>query len=421
MRLPVPIMLNAFVSLSRRSLGLVLLIVISGLISSPRSLAARTAWQADVIALSPNGRFVAASFMSTAEVNPYRIKDGGIWLYDLENMFSPALHLMESRFSHIDMVFSPDNNYLAIVDVVGLYVHRTADGSRIFDLLRPSSPRTVQNTIEFSPDSAYLRAFNIWHRSDDPDRYYDLIMPIWDFKNSRLAITAVTNPIDSFTKLWLNPAWNQLVAYEHVYEFDIAVGTGGSIGMLEEPGYSGFGDGQGELFHPDKPLFATTTYDCILQIYDTRSWTVVKRWAHPDSECEYGISEIDFSRAIPWLAFTDHPKYWQWCESQEQARLVVWDYEKDVLVFESATYASHARFTPDDRFIIASGCRAGNGDAQISVWDTENGFDFVAYPGISPQLHPDSETMITIGYDGNIWIWNLAKRAPVAILPALPA
>ena len=348
--------------MSRRSLARALLLLVIGLISSPQSLSAQAAWHADVIALSPNGRFVAANVMPTAEVNPYRIKDGGIWLFDLENMLSPALHLMESRFSHIDMVFSPDNNYLAIVDVVGLYVHRTADGSRVFDLRRPSSPRTVRHTIEFSPDSAYLRAFNIWRRSEDPDRYYDLVIPIWDFKKRRLAITAVTNPIDSFTKLWLNPAWNQLVAFEHVYEFDIAVGTGGSLGMLEEPGYSGFGDGQGELFHPDKPLFVTTTHDCIVQIYDTRSWTVSKSWAHPDSECEYGISEIDFSRAKPWLAFTDHPAYWQWCESQEQARLVVWDYEEDALVFEAATYASHSRFTPDDRFIVASGCREGNGE-----------------------------------------------------------
>ena len=39
----------------------------------------------------------------------------------------------------------------------------------------------------------------------NPDRYYDLIMPIWDFKNSRLVSPRLTKPIDSFTKLWLKP------------------------------------------------------------------------------------------------------------------------------------------------------------------------------------------------------------------------
>ena len=91
------------------------------------------------------------------------------------------------------------------------------------------------------------------------------------------------------------------------------------------------------------------------------------------------------------------------------------------MVYEMATYASRSRFTRDDRFIVASHCDAGDEKAQISVWDTDNDFQLRDYPGSSPQLHPNSELLVTIGIDGNIWVWNLVEGTPAAILPAIPS
>jgi len=91
----------------------------------------------------------------------------------------------------------------------------------------------------------------------------------------------------------------------------------------------------------------------------------------------------------------------------------------DIVVYETATYASRSRFTQDDRFIVASHCDAGDEKALISVWDTEDKFSLRQYPGSSPQLHPDSELMVTIGIDSNIWVWNLVDGTPAAILPAI--
>ena len=399
--------------------GTLLLLVC--LFGSQLSAAAQAAWQTESIALSPDGRFVAASFKPNVDGNRYQVEVGGIWLYDLEDLLAPARYLMESRYSDIEIDFSPDNAYVAVVDFEGLYVFRTADGSQVFQLQRPIITHWLDEAsarIEFSPDSQFLKTFNIYKRGG-PREDRALLIPFWDFKRGQHVNTVETHPIDPWTRVWLSPDWKQIVVFEYVFDFDIETGTGGSNGALGSPGYSGFHDGLDELFHEDGTLFATSTHDCIVQILETNSWTVSKTWEHPDSECEYGISAFDFSHSQPLLAFTDHPTYWQLCERLEQARLVVWNYEEDVVVFEAATYTSNSRFTQDDRFIVASKCDAGDDDAQISVWDKENDFDFRTYPGSSPQLHPNSELMVTIGHDGNIWIWNISQYSLVAILPAI--
>ena len=139
----------------------------------------------------------------------------------------------------------------------------------------------------------------------------------------------------------------------------------------------------------------------------------------PAAECEYGISDLDFAHAKPWLAFTFSPRNWRFNDRVELARLLVWNYEEDALVFEAETRTSDTRFTQDDRFIVASSLATAEEDEHISVWDTANYFALRGYPGRSPQLHPNSELMVTIGPDGNIWIWDLVEAKLVAILPAI--
>ena len=375
----------------------------------------QAAQRAESIAISSDGRFLGAVVLPASATQSYVIHDGALWLYDFADLLAPPRFLSAQYHAGTELAFSPDGEYVAALDKRGLQVFRTSDGSRALEMKRERNGWSdgIQ-TISFSPDSATMRGITEYELGE-------MHLPIWRIETDELTIVARVDTLDYFTKVWFSPDWKQIVAFDQIFEFDIEMGTGESIGTLDFGAFPGYFDDRGELYHERKPLFATATHDCILQIYDTRSWTVVKSWMHPDSDCEYGISAVDFSRAKPWLAFTDHPKYWQWCESSEPARLVVWDYEADALVFEAATYASHSRFTPDDRFIVAIGCRDGNGEPQISVWDTDNGFDFVAYPGANPQLHPDNETMITIGDDGNIWIWNLARRALAVILPALPS
>ena len=241
--------------------------------------AAQGAWQAKVIALSQDARFVAASFKPNLAGNRYRAADGGIWLYDLEDLLAPALHLMESRYADIELVFSPDNAYLAVIDFDGLYVFRTADGGLVFQLQHPITHWIDQahDTVEFSPDSQYLRTFNIFHPGG-PGEDRGLFIPIWDFKRSQLATNAMTQVTDSFTKVWLSPDWTQIVVFEKIFDFDIETGMGRPIGVLDFPGYSGLGGHQGDLFREDGARFATTTHDCIVQIYETTNWTVTTSW-----------------------------------------------------------------------------------------------------------------------------------------------
>lgn len=367
------------------------------------------------IALSSDGRFLAALVLPVSEAHYFVIRDGALRLYDMLDLLAPPKLLSAFYDADTELAFSPNGEYLAALDERGLFVFRTSDGSNAIELKRKRNGWTDSiQTISFSPDSAYMRGITTYDKDG-------MLLPIWRIETRELVTIARADTPDFFTKVRLSPDWTQILAYDQVFDFDFETGTGGLIGTLEFGAYPGYGDDRGELFHERRPLFATATHDCIVQLYDTRSWTVSKSWDHPDSECEYGIGSVDFSRAKPWLAFTDHPKYWQWCESLKEARLVVWNYQEDVLVFEAATHASNSRFTPDDRFIVASGCRAGDGDAQISVWDTESDFAFRAYPGSSPQLHPNSELMVTIGHDGKIWIWNLALGTPVAVLPAIPS
>ena len=295
-----------------------------------RNAEAQSTWQTDAIALSPDGRFVAASFRPNAATDQYRIRDGGIWLYDLENMLSPARYLMEAQFSDIDFVFSPDSAYLAVVDHAALYVFSSADGSRVFQLQRPIAHwlSEASDKIEFSPDSQYLKSFNIYNTEGLLQGGSSLLIPIWDYRAGKLVTTAAANPIDPWVRVWFSPGWQQIVVFDRVFEFDLYGGTGESTGTLDFGAFPGGSDGQGELFHDLRPLFATATHDCIAQIYDTTSWTISHTWQHLDSECRYGISEFDFSRAKPWLAFTNHPAYWDYCDSPEPARLTVWDYER---------------------------------------------------------------------------------------------
>lgn len=420
MRLPATTKRIEFAFTSRWALMRGTLLMLVYLLGGQLSGVAQSTWQTQVIALSAAGRYVGASFRPIAETDHYRVRDGGIWLYDLENPLSPARYLMESRYSDIDLVFSPDSAYIAVVDHDALYVFSIADGRRVFQLQRPIVHwlSEASDKIEFSPDSQYLKAFNIYDSKGHLDGK-SVLIPIWDFKTGKLVNAATANPIDQWTRVWLRPDWKQIVVYDIVSDFDIKSGTGPTVGTLDFGAYPGSSDGQGELFHDLKPLFVTATHDCIVQLYDTNTWAIYKTWHHPDSDCEYGISVIDFSRSKPWLAFTNHPTYWDFCDSLKQARLIVWNYEEDLVVFEAATFASSARFTRDDRFIVASRCDAGDDKAQISVWDSENDFAFRTYSGSNPQLHPNSELMVSIGHDGNIWVWNLVHGTPVAILPAI--
>ena len=126
---------------------------------------------------------------------------------------------MESRYAEIDLVFSPDSAYLAVVDHAALHVFRIADGSRVFQLQRPIVHwlSEASDKIEFSPDSQYLKTFNIYNTEGLLQGGSSLLIPIWDYKAGKLVTTAVANPIDPWVQLsGFSPGWQQLVVSEHV-------------------------------------------------------------------------------------------------------------------------------------------------------------------------------------------------------------
>ena len=109
-----------------------------------------------------------------------------------------------------------------------------------------------------------------------------------------------------------------------------------------------------------------------------------------------------FSQGRPLLALT--------CRDDE--RLAVWDYASGEVIFEVRTLASAPKFTRDETRLVVNARRAG-----IQIWTLDDSRETTVYPGGRALLHPDGETMITIGPDGYVWIWNINLERLQLILP----
>ena len=366
--------------------------------------AAQSPWKAQAISLSRSGRYLAVSFSPDAATNPYATRDGATWLYDLENILAPAVYLTESNFTDVELVFSPDEQYLAVIDFAGLDVFRTMDGRRIFHLPAPTGQwnADMQYAVEFNPDSRYLRAFDIWRKEGR-------LLPIWDFKSGQLVNNVNSHSQDLLIKMRLTPDWRQLLIDGTIFRFDAVDGIGPVNAILPEASYAAYGGKADAGFNADGSLIALATlFEDEIRIYDTESWTLVASKSLFQEPCEYARPAFSFAQRRPWLAAI--------CPSQD--KLFVWNYDADELLFAADTTVNLARFSADDNFLVASDREDKSGKAQISVWDINSNFELVTYPGLSPQLHPKGALMFTIGADGNVWIWDLASRSLQAILPA---
>ena len=380
-------------------------IFVGGFLCFQSTIAAQSPWKADALALSKSGRYLAARYSPDAATNAFASRDGGIWLYDFYDLLSSPVYLVESNHPNPEFVFSPNNAYLAVIDYAGLYVFRTDSGSRVLTLQRRGHAWRTENSniIVFSPDSRYLRSFDIRQHESSA------LLQIWDIQTGQLFNAAVTKPIAHFVRMWLTPDWNQILVDDTIFSFDAVEGIGPANAIVPEASYAAYEQDVGAPFSADGTLIALATWDHEVRVFKTDSWTLHASTTLNQKPCEYSKLTFSFGHSRPWLATI--------CPRQE--KLFVWNYEIDEVVFQADTVATNSKFTDDGTFLVASNQGDSLRDEQISVWNSEKEFEPISFPGSSPQLHPNGEQMVTIGPDGNVWIWNIRSNKLLVILPAI--
>ena len=362
-------------------------------------------WRAVSIAISNNGRYLAVKHGISQWINDVRHYENGVWIYDLENLLLPPHYLSEAQEYHSWLKYSPNSEYLAVGGYRRLTIFETENNDVILDL--PSSATPIPSDFRwftFSPDSKHIMTFSdLWSPEHE--------MSIWDIDTGQRVHAVATSIFpQQVGPLWLSPDWHQFFSWttsltelETIYQFDIERGVGQPLGTTFT------GNEVGALFSPDSSFFALATWEGEVQVYETDTWTMKNSISLHQSPCgESGVA-LAFAHKQPWLAATC-----TW-----EGTLSVWDYQINQLVFRDDSFLTgEPEFTLDDSFLITSRAYSDSPERfAISVWNIENDFDLVNYPGVSPQLHPSSEIMAAIGPDNKIWIWNIKQDQLLVILP----
>ena len=360
------------------------------------------AWQAISIAMSENGRYLAVQ--SGVKGSEYPNAAYGIWVYDLENLLLPPRFLAGDIEYSARMIFSPNNRYLAVASNLELSIFDIEEGISILDLQRTSTePPTNFGWTSFSPDSNYVMSFSDWW-------FRNSKMSIWNIHTGqRIHAIDAQRGRERVYYTWLSPDWSQLARWSgpsdnaHIYEFDIENGIGQPLAYLAE-------NGRTSVFSPDGTLFAVlaadlfTTAKVKVLVYETDTWALKtsKLTSAPDCGAQNRL-RFSHNNSLLLLVYKCLFDEWTW----------VWNMATDELVIETLNDAySPASFTSNDGFMI------GSGESGVAVWNINNHFEFTEYPGRAAAIYPNGELMVSIGPDGRLWIWNLALKQLLIILPA---
>lgn len=362
-------------------------------------------WQAQAIAISDNGRYLAvrSGFRGTEVPNAtYEI-----WVYDLDNLLLPPRFLADDIKIGGRMIFSPNNRYLAVEVFHELSIFDIEDGVSILELQRTSTdPPTDFGRTSFSPDSNYVMSFSDWW-------FKGSTMSIWDIQTGqRIHAIDAQRGRERVFYTWLSPDWKQLARWSGpnteenqalIYAFDIETGLGHANAFLTENGRTG-------VFSPDGTLFAVLTEETIiggevkLLVYETDTWALITSKLANAHGCG-AQNTLRFSHDNSFLLLVYRCLFEEW--------ISVWNIATDELVIEAVNYAyTPESFTLNNKFMI------GRGESGIAVWNITNNFELAEYPGWSAAIHPDGELMVSIGPDGRLWIWNLELNQLLMVLPA---
>ncbi len=319
----------------------------------------------------------------------------------MENILSPPRYLAGSSHIGANLVFSPNDQYLAIGASQGLSIINLENKETVLKLHRMATDiPTDFKWTSFNSDSSHIMAFSDWWTTQ-----YE--MSIWELDSAERVRTALARRGRRWTYLtWLSPDWRYLARRWHHFEegtivnaFDIERGPGAVLARL--PGNIG-----SATFSPDGALFVVAveglTADRVaLHVYDTATWSLLKRIETNAGSCEADVT-WRFSHDNTYLAFA------YTCMS---TKLSVWHLDTEELVFHSETDFVGARFTSNNKYLVSSG-RSG-----ISVWNIKRKFEHSEYPGSVPRLHPNNELMVAIGPDDRVWIWNIESKKLLVMLP----
>lgn len=357
------------------------------------------ALRAQLLALSENGRFLAVRY--GAEITGFSESVSEIWVYDLEEILLPPHKLAGGPYPSANMFFSPSSQYLAIGNHHKLSIFNLENKASILDLQRTSTEiPTNFNWATFNSDSSHIMAFSHWWTSEPQ-------MSIWDIDRAKRVHAVSAQPGRRWTyHNWLSPDFKQLVLWSDsstegttVYEFDIHHGLGKRLAPL--PGRI-----RSAAFSPDGTLFAaslegTTGEKVTLHVYDTTTWSLIRAIETGIGACDADVG-WRFSQDNSYLAFT-YTCFETW--------LLVWNLETEDQVITIETQATGARFTRNNKFLVAAGVSG------ISVWNITDQLEFSEYPGGVARLHPNSKLMTAIGPDDRVWIWDIESKQLLVILP----
>ncbi len=359
-------------------------------------------WKARLLSMSNNGRFLAVSYGEADLRAPVYMS--GVWIYDLENILSSPQYLKATSDYSGRMEFSPNGKYFALGTYDWLTVFDTENMEIILSLSSLATPiRSDFGWISFSPDSNYIMSFSDWWTMEHE-------MSIWQIHTGqRVHVIAAPRTQQWIKRPWLSPDWKQFLDWsatetetKAVYAFDFDYGIGQTLGSIIKR------NDVGTAFSPDSSLFALAAWEGTVHVYDTSTWTRRSSTSLYDGPCgENGIL-MAFGYNISSLA--------AFCGLNRQ--LSIWDLESNEIVFRTDDGAGKPKFTANDAFLV-SGRSFSNVPERfhILVWNLEKDYALTRYPGVNPELHPNSELMATIGPDSRVWIWNIKSKELLVILP----
>jgi len=336
-----------------------------------------------------------------AEINGFSDSPSEIWLYDLEDLLLPPHKLTGGPYASANLVFGPNNRYLAIGNHESLSIFDLGNMASILELQRLATEiPTDFNWTSFNSESSHIMAFShLWASEHE--------MSIWSIDGAERVQATFAQPGRRWTyRSWLRPDFLQYAIWSDyseggtiVYEFNVHQGLGQQLARL--PGRI-----QSAAFSPDGSLFASAIEGLIgervtIQVYETATWSPIRTIVTDAGKCDADVG-WRFSHDNTYLAFV---------YTCFESRLSVWNLETEERIFSIETDPIGAGFARNNKFLVASGM------AGISVWNIEDKFEFTEYPGSVPRLHPNNEWMATIGPDDRVWIWNIESKQLLVILP----